>query len=292
MFNSDSGYSLADIAAATGKNDSSCDGFGGGAWWIIILFLFVFMGGGFGGYGNNGAAQVYQGTTTREEVAYGFDMNNIQDGIRSAQSGICDGFYAMNTGMLNGFAGDQNTMAQGFAGVNNSITTATSQLQQDLNAINIGNMQNTNAIQRDIYTNSVNNMQNTNALTAQLNAMAADQSACCCATQRLVDKDFSELNYNLASQECQTRQAISDNTRDIIESQCANTRSIIDFLTQDKIASLTAENQNLKFQASQQAQNAYLTEALGPKIPAAAYVVPNPFTGSYGYGNGCACNCG
>ena len=35
--------------------------------------------------------------------------------------------------------------------------------------------------------------------------------------------------------------------------QDANTRSILDFLTQDKIASLTAENQSLKFAASQAA---------------------------------------
>jgi hypothetical protein len=30
MFSSEGGYSLADIAAATGRNDN--DGFGGGAW--------------------------------------------------------------------------------------------------------------------------------------------------------------------------------------------------------------------------------------------------------------------
>jgi hypothetical protein len=48
-------------------------------------------------------------------------------------------------------------------------------------------------------------------------------------------------------------------------------------LTQDKIAALTAENQTLKFAASQQAQNAYLVSELGQKCPIPAYVVPNPY---------------
>ena len=54
MFNSNSkGYSLADIAAATGNSGSKQDGVwgdGSGAWWIIILFLFCFMGWGGNGF--------------------------------------------------------------------------------------------------------------------------------------------------------------------------------------------------------------------------------------------------
>jgi len=58
MFNTttNGGYSLADIAAATG-NDSNDGAFGGnGAWWIIILFLFVFCGWGNNGTWGNGNA--------------------------------------------------------------------------------------------------------------------------------------------------------------------------------------------------------------------------------------------
>ena len=52
MFNANSGYSLADIAAATGCNGNSrnSDMWGdNGAWWIILLFFFAW--GGFGGNG-------------------------------------------------------------------------------------------------------------------------------------------------------------------------------------------------------------------------------------------------
>lgn len=44
---------------------------------------------------------------------------------------------------------------------------------------------------------------------------------------------------------------VNSSTRDILENQNTNTRAILDFLTNDKIATLTAENQTLRFQASQ-----------------------------------------
>ena len=240
MFNTNTGYSLSDLAAVTRDGDGT---FGGNnAWWIIVLFLIW-------GWGGNGVWNRNNGATTREEVAYGFDMNNLENGIRSISNGLCDGFYAMNTGMLNGFAGIQSALCQGFSGVTANINSTGNDLQQAINA------------------NTVSGMQNTNAITAQLSQMAADNAACCCSTQRAIEKGFAETNYNLATQECQTRQAIADSTR-----------SIIDFLTQDKIATLTAENQSLKFAASQQAQNAFLVNAINP-CPVPAYQVPNPYTG-------------
>lgn len=72
-------------------------------------------------------------------------------------------------------------------------------------------------------------------------------------------------------------------------------RSILDFLVQDKIETLTNENSNLKTQISQNLQNAYLINQLSPKATP-AYIVANPYTGvsytSYGcgYGSGCGCN--
>lgn len=116
MFNNSNGYSLADIAAATGGNNRNDGMWDNGAWWIIILFLFCFNGGmwgnGFGrGMGGQGAGSpAFQGTTTREEIAYGFDMNGLQSSVRGVQQGLCDGLYAMNTGMLNGFAGVNNAV--------------------------------------------------------------------------------------------------------------------------------------------------------------------------------------
>ena len=133
---------------------------------------------------------------------------------------------------------------------------------------------------------------------------------CCCQTQRAVDSVNYNLStqgaatqaaiqgvrYDMATQACDTRNTIQNSTRDIIDNQNANSRAILDFLTQDKIATLTAENQSLKFQASQAAQNAFFTanqEAQTAELirrinpmPVPAYQVPNPYAG-------CGCNpCG
>ena len=156
-------------------------------------------------------------------------------------------------------------------------------------------MQNTFGLQNAINASTV-------GLTAQLTGMAADNAACCCATQTAIREGFGDLAYALATQSCDTRRAIADSTRDIIDSNNAGVRSILDFLTQDKIATLTAENQSLKFAASQAAQNAFITanqeaqtaeliRRLGRDCPVPAYVVPNPnccYNPAPSYGCGCS----
>lgn len=104
-------YSLADIRAAT----EGSDGFGNGGWmWLIVLFL---LSGGRGfGFGN-GAYDAL----TRAEMYDGFNTQNIENGIRNIQNGLCDGFYAQNTTMLNGFNGLQRDLCTGFSAVNAGI---------------------------------------------------------------------------------------------------------------------------------------------------------------------------
>lgn len=136
---------------------------------------------------------------------------------------------------------------------------------------------------------------------------------CCCQTQRAVDgvnynmatqangiqNAIQGVRYDMATQACDTRNTIQSSTRDIIDNANANSRAILDFLTQDKIATLTAENQSLKFQASQAAQNAFITanqEAQTAELirrinpmPVPAYQVPNPYAGCGC--NPCGCGC-
>ena len=233
MFNGN-GYSLADVAAATRGTE---DGFFGGnsGWWIILLFMLC--GWGNGGWGGNRTGT----ENVRDAVAYGFDINNLENGVRGLEHGICDGFYDMNTSLLTGF----------------------------------GNV-------------AMGNMQNTNALMGRLSDMAAQSAACCCETQRLIERGLCEVNYNILTQANATNTNIASAARDIIENNNAGVRSILDFLTQDKIATLQAENQALRLTASQQAQNAFLIDQLGTKAPIPAYVVANPYAS--GYYAGCGCN--
>lgn len=123
------------------------------------------------------------------------------------------------------------------------------------------------------------------ALMQQLNAMQMQAAECCCNTQRSIEG----VRYDMAAQACDTRNTVQNATRDIMENQNANSRAILDFLTQSKLSDLQTENQNLKLAASQAAQNNYLISQLRP-CPSPAYITCNPWAAS-GYG-GCGCNQG
>ena len=149
--------------------------------------------------------------------------------------------------------------------------------------------------------NAINNgffgVQNT--LCQGFNGISREVADCCCGTKQAI----ADVKYTIANEGCETRHAMYNNTRDIIDNANANSRAILDFLTQDKIATLTAENQSLKFAASQSAQNAFITanqeaqtaeliRRLGRDCPVPAYVVPNPNC-CYNYAVQPACNtCG
>ena len=129
-------------------------------------------------------------------------------------------------------------------------------------------------------------------------------SDCCCENRAAI----AQVRYDMATQACDTRNLIQNTTRDLMDSQNANTRAILDFLTNDKISTLQAENTALKFAASQSAQNAFITanqeaqtatllRRLGADCPTPAYLVqpPTPInfplngcgTVQFGYGGGC-----
>ena len=246
------GVSLADIAAVTGNNRDNDGMWGNGAWWIVILLIFGWGGFGGNGWGGNGAGNGY----TDAAIQRGFDNQAVVSKLDGINNGICSLGY--------------------------------DQLAQ-MNGINTNILQTGFGIQQAINADTVSGMQNTNAIQSTLTNMAAQNASCCCETQRQIERGFADTNYNMATQACETRQAIADSTR-----------QVIDFLTQDKIATLTAENNDLRRAASQDRQNALLTTAMTAQTnqiinavnPTAipAYVVPNP--NAYAYGCGCNQSCG
>lgn len=128
---------------------------------------------------------------------------------------------------------------------------------------------------------------------AGFNSLGAQLAQCCCDTREAIQG----VRYDLATTACATQNTIQNTTRDIIDNQNVNSRAILDFLTQDKIATLQAENQSLKLAASQANQNSYLTATLDAQtnelirrinpMPVPAYQVPNPYAGC-----GCYSTCG
>lgn len=115
------------------------------------------------------------------------------------------------------------------------------------------------------------------------NSLAHQVSDCCCTTQRAIDG----VRYDMAAQACDTRSAIYNSTRDIIDNANANSRALIDFLVQDKLASKDARIAQLENKLSQSEQNAFISATidasqatlirrLGADCPTPAYVVQPP----------------
>ena len=111
------------IPLATGYNNSGWGGFGGSGdgWWGIILLalLFGWGNGGYGGFGGCG-----NNCVTEAQLCSGFNFNNLENGVRGVQQGICDSTYALNNSIMSGFHGVDNALCSGFNNVNNNITEA------------------------------------------------------------------------------------------------------------------------------------------------------------------------
>ncbi len=94
----------------------------------------------------------------------------------------------------------------------------------------------------------------------------------------------------MATNTCALKTQMANDTRDIIDSQNAGTRAILDYLCNEKISDLQNENQSLRLAASQQAQNNYLINQLKP-APVPAFAVPPVYGyGCYGFNTGCGYN--
>ena len=91
------------------------NGFGNNGSWIWVLLLaFLWSGNGGFGWGNRGGngmcADFIDGSATRAAVNSGFQYNQLDNGIRGIQNGLCDGFYAVNTSLKDGFYGTQGAI--------------------------------------------------------------------------------------------------------------------------------------------------------------------------------------
>lgn len=192
-------------------------------------------------------------------------------------------------------AADNYVLASDFANIQRQIDSATGAIEGKLDSVNNGicSLGYDQLSQMNGINNNIFNAQT--AVTTQLNAMAAQQASCCCETKNLITGSFADLNYNLATQSCQTRQAVADNARAIIDNDNANYRALNDRLTamemsskDNRIAELQQQLSAMQLAASQQAQNNYIVNALRP-APVPAYMVSNPNTS---FVNGCGCGNG
>lgn len=120
------------------------------------------------------------------------------------------------------------------------------------------------------------------------NAIQAQLADCCCQNRQ----GQAQIQYDMATNTCAITNAISNQTRDIIDNDNANYRALHDEMVKmqmdakdQTIASQQAAINKLELTASQCAQNQYLVNQLRPAaVP--AFTVPNPYAN---YGFGCYC---
>ena len=266
----------ADIAAVCGNNNRNNDGMFGNDWaWIVILLLFGWGGRGFGGFGGGFGGGYGAGCgapcATQADVRAAVDQQTLISKIDQQTYGMADSFNSLN-----------NTLNNNFRGIDNAICTLGYQGAQHASNLS-AQMAQCCCDTRDAIKDVDVGVERTGwNISKQI-------SDCCCDMEKMnMQSRFDAQAYN-----CNTLQAI-DKLGD----------RIIDHLTQDKIATLTAENQSLKFQASQTAQNAFITanqdaqtaeliRRLGRDVPVPAYVVPNPnCCYQYSVQPTCGCNTG
>jgi hypothetical protein len=257
-------YIEGEVPYVTGNNCyGNNNGFGFGNGWegLIGLALVAAL---FGGWGNGGFG--FGGARggfggIAENYALATDFATVERKLDGVNAGICDSTFALNNTIVNGNFGIQNSLTQGFAGLNSVINQGFA------------------GVDNAICTLGYNQ-------ASLINGLSRELSDCCCKTNLAIQ----DLKYSNERQTC-----------DLITNQNNNTRAILDYLTNEKIEGLRAENVALKGQISNDRQSAYIIDALAPKCPQPAYVVqppqqvtfPTNCCGNVAYANynnsGCGC---
>ena len=218
----------------------------------------------------------------------GFGFGNGWEGIIGLL--VVAGLFGNGFG-FGGFGGNRGGNCATVQDVASGFST--SEIMSDLNDIILGQAQMQNFINQGF-----------SGLNQTVNTVGSNLSNAICTLGYQNQAGFNALATQIAQCCCDTRSAIADvkyanerNTCNIIEATNSNTRAILDFLTNEKISSLQAENSGLKAQISNEHQSKYLIDVLGPKCPQPAYVVqpaqpvtfPTNCCGNVAYANFCGC---
>lgn len=213
------------------------NGFGFGNGWEGLIGLAL-VAGLFGGWGGNGFGFGNRGYGAGSEML-GYELGKV-----ATTNDVASGFTTntilgvqrdQTLAMQSGFSGVQQTLCQGFNGINTAI------------------LQTQNAIDNSVCTLGYQNQ-------AGINQLSREIADCCCSTKGAI----ADLKYSNERQTCDILQAIN-----------GSTQKVIDYMQNEKIASLQAENVALKGRISNANQTAEILGALSP-CPKPAYVVPNP----------------
>ena len=272
-------------------------GFGGDGDWAWIIILLALCGGfGFGGFGGFGGG--WGGFNMGMDFMYPWLANGQQQIMQNTNDGF-DTLHLSNQieGVRDGIHGISNSICSSTASITNAITDGFYSAEIAANNRQMADM-------NQNFSNQIATLNGFNNLNNALQQCCCDNRLATCQTQNIVQNEANS-----------TRFADANNTRDIITNATANTQAILDKLCQleldgvkaqldaknDRISDLQRENLMKDLQASQVAQNAFISQGFANEVDALYNRLSNcpvPSTPVYGRtpiftcngNNGCGCN--
>lgn len=173
------GTPMMTMPVTPANNNGGGFGWGGdGSWFIVLFLIFAIFGWGGNGWGNG------NGGGAMDNYVLASDFATLQRQIDSATSSLDRKGDSISNGLCDGFY----------------------QQAQLVNGVNL-NMNN------GFMTAELSRANQQAALMQQLNAMQMQAASCCCDTREAIQS----VNYNLATQGCDTRNQVQNSTRDIID---------------------------------------------------------------------------
>jgi hypothetical protein len=241
-------------------------GFGGGLGGMMMPWMMG-MGGGFG------MDYLYPWLNNSQHISDGFRDQQIATQLQGIQGSITSGFGDVQLGL----AGVNQNICQTGNNITGAVRDGFYTAEIGANGRQMANMQQLFGVQTAIADGSAKQL-----------ASAAD------------------LKYTIAAEECATRSASANNTRDIIDSQTRGIQTIMDKLCALELDGYKRENDQLRSQLnmatlreSQTAQNAFIQQGFSNEVDALYNRLnscPVPSTPVYGrtpiftcQNNGCGC---
>ena len=204
--------------------------------------------------------------------------------------------FAMNGGWGNGWGGNGGSAAEMQRGFDQSavMSSLNGLIAQTSNGFANAEVSRCNA-----QTNVLQALNNSQAATmAGMNSLAMALQNCCCENRAAT----ADLKYTVATEACSDRAAVNDALNELKTYTANGFQMINDKLCQLELdgikqrnADLLAENNALKFEKSQTAQDAFVQNAINNAVrsvnpsPVPAYVVQNPNCCSQLF-TGCGCS--
>lgn len=304
--------SPADIRACCGDNNNGGLFGGDGIVGLIALFLlYGMMGGGmWGGMGgmNMWLPWLMGGGMWGGSMwgGYGAQRGGVQDGYvlasdmarvqQSITAGLCDGFYntaqqinGVQMQAANNTAALQSTLTQGFAGLNTGMRDQGYETRIAVNGIGQQLANCCCEIREGIagvnYNNAIAN--------AGIQRQISDTG---CGIERQVERGFCDAGYRDAT----NTTAIVQNAHNDADRIIARIDRMESDRQAERIQQLTADNNALRFQISQDRQTTTVIDKLGYHCPVSAYVVqppqqvtfPTNCCGGVNYAAASGCGCG